>query len=261
MATEFSLPACLFCEDIHGELHKAETMTLDARVRQMATDIKDTQLLSKLAAGDLVAIDSVYHRNCLRSFYNRHRSLTRRSIHEPNDQMNAESLALAEVISHIEEYTRLGGDINHVFTLSDIKALYSSHITRFGGEPPKKIHSRLACKIQQHIPSLEVNHSQSGTVLSFKKDIGDTLLGACNESDDVAILLMRVAKLMRKDIFNVKYRYDNSLCDDNYDNLPTSVTSLIRMILEGPNTDQETDENRVIPTFVCQKINIIPCFH
>ena len=65
------------------------------------------------------------------------------------------------------------------------------------------IHStRLAQRLQEHTPALESHKRKSDTLLVFKKDIGDTLLDACNfDSDDEAIMLMRVAKLVRKEIF------------------------------------------------------------
>ena len=54
-------------------------------------------------------------------------------------------------------------------------------------------------------------------VLSFRKDVGDALLDACNLNfDNEAMKLMRVAKLVRKVIFETNYRFRGSLCDDQY---------------------------------------------
>lgn len=97
------LPACLFCDDFQGDLHKAETFGLDTKVRQMAIDLWDTKLVEKLSAGDMVAIDSVYHKNCLTTFYNHHWSLVRRRRSNNTRDMNPEALALAKVVSYIEE--------------------------------------------------------------------------------------------------------------------------------------------------------------
>jgi hypothetical protein len=60
-------PACLFCDGTNGNLHKAETMSLDARVRGMALDLRDSKLLAKLSTGDMIAIEAVYHKNCLKN--------------------------------------------------------------------------------------------------------------------------------------------------------------------------------------------------
>ena len=41
-------------------------------------------------------------------------------------------------------------------------------------------------------------------VLSFRKDVGDAILDACSfNSDDEAMMLMRVAKLVCKEIFGM----------------------------------------------------------
>ena len=136
---------------------------------KMATDVKDTKLLAKLSAGDLIAIDAVYHLKCILSFSNRHRSLQRHSA-EKSQQSNLQSLALAEVVSYIKEYAQIGGDMNHVFKVTDLKVLYRQHLQDLGGDSSAHIHStRLVEKLQQHISNLEAHNSKSGTVLSFKK--------------------------------------------------------------------------------------------
>jgi len=110
METEEShRPACFFCDETTGDFHKAETISLDTRVRNIATELRDTKLLAKLSVGNMIAIDAVYHLKCLTLFYNKHRSQRRHSI-EKCHQINADSLAFAEVVSYIEEYGQLGGD-------------------------------------------------------------------------------------------------------------------------------------------------------
>ncbi len=39
-------------------------MALDHELRKMAEELQDTTLLTKIAGGDLVAIDAKYHNNC-----------------------------------------------------------------------------------------------------------------------------------------------------------------------------------------------------
>ena len=64
---------CFFCNEPAGSagLHKASTYNIDANVRRCAVEVEDTALLAKLAAGDMIAIDTMYHHNCLCSLYNR----------------------------------------------------------------------------------------------------------------------------------------------------------------------------------------------
>ena len=68
-------------------------------------------------------------------------------------------------------------------------------------------------------------------VLSFWKDVSDALLDACSfDSDDEAMMLMRVAKLVCKEIFETNYHFSGSLCDEQYNCLPTSLAALVRVI-------------------------------
>ena len=73
----------------------------------------------------------------------------------------------------------------------------------------KHVHStRLAQKLQQQIPNLEIHSIKSDTVLSSKKYIGYVSLNARKDYlglDDGNVLLMRAAKLTRKVIFEKKY--------------------------------------------------------
>lgn len=65
------------------------------------------------------------------------------------------------------------------------------------------------------------------------------MLDSCNkDSDDAAILLMRVAKLIRKEIFQHEYSLKGSLTDEQYDNLPDLLETLIKMILDDSTIKQ-----------------------
>ena len=69
---------CFFCDAlVDNDFHKAATKQLDANVHKMATELNDTHLLVKLASGDMVATDAVYHKQCLTALFTRHRSSTR----------------------------------------------------------------------------------------------------------------------------------------------------------------------------------------
>ena len=66
-----SFIVALFCEGVSGELHRASTFNLDHNVRESAHILNDTALLGKLSAGDMVALDAVYHTQCLSKLYKR----------------------------------------------------------------------------------------------------------------------------------------------------------------------------------------------
>lgn len=239
----FSQPGCFFCDGVNGELHKAATHDLDYRVRSTAEQIGDSKLLTKLATGDMVAIDAVYHLKCLNSFYNLSRSRKRKSAGHCKTKSNKNSLAFAEVVSYIEEeITQSAHDQKIVFKLSDLKQLYNEHLENFGEDSSVPIHSsRFTQRLLHYLPYLEAHNSKCGTLLSLKKDIGNTLLDACNiDSDNEAILLMRVAKLIRKEMFQHEYIFNGSLTDEQYDNMPDLLETLIKMIL-GDSTNEQPD--------------------
>ena len=90
-------------------------------------------------------------------------------------------------------------------------------------------------------------------VLSFRKDVGDALLDACNfDFDDEAMKLMRVAKLVRKGIFETNYHFSGSLCDDQYNRQPTSLAALVRILLCGANTKQIIYDLEIRPAATSQ---------
>ena len=65
------------------------------------------------------------------------------------------------------------------------------------------------------------------------------MLDACQtDPDDEAVMLMRVAKHVRKEIFGKIYRFSGSLCDEQYDYLPTYLSALVGMILQAQIQDK-----------------------
>ena len=108
-------------------------------------------------------------------------------------------------MSYIKKYGQIGGDLN-VFKIFDIKKLYCYFLQKIDLQRNFKI-------IFQHLNLILI----ASLVLSFRKDVGDALLDACNfDFDDEAMKLMRVAKLVRKVIFEINYHFSGSLCDDQY---------------------------------------------
>lgn len=60
---------CVFCENVENndaKLHEASTLNLDEKLRNAALSLGDSKLLSRLSAGDSIAIALKYHLKCLR---------------------------------------------------------------------------------------------------------------------------------------------------------------------------------------------------
>ena len=65
----------IFDDDSKSEhLHDFTTFNLDVSVNVMATQMSDTNLLGKLAGGDLVALEAKYHFTCLTKYRNQWQS-------------------------------------------------------------------------------------------------------------------------------------------------------------------------------------------
>ena len=104
----------LFCNET-GDLRRAATLTLDSKVRAVATRLQDRKLLTKVAAGDMPGIDSYYHTGCLTALYNRLRSISPKEEENIITQISLKAIALAELVAYIEDNAK-----QTVFNLSDI---------------------------------------------------------------------------------------------------------------------------------------------
>ena len=98
----------------------------------MATELKDTILLAELSSGDMVAKYAVYHKHCLAGLFTWYRS----SIHQNessvfDDKLSCEAMALAELVSYIEEMRQID---EWILILSSIVHLYQTHLEQLGGE-------------------------------------------------------------------------------------------------------------------------------
>ncbi len=66
-------------------------------MRECALEVEDTALLTKLAAGDMIAIDAVYHHKCLCSLYNRARHAAFKNDDEGESCLHG--IAFAELVA------------------------------------------------------------------------------------------------------------------------------------------------------------------
>ena len=67
--------SCLLCDQPAGSegLQETATKQLGNKISECASELQDTALLAKLAAGDMIAIEAKYHNRCLCALYNRAR--------------------------------------------------------------------------------------------------------------------------------------------------------------------------------------------
>ncbi len=243
--SEQSENLCFFCDTPGDALHRACTFDLDKHVRWCATELQDTKLLAKLAAGDLPAIDAQYHTNCLLALYNRARKKQTESKSD-SKQATCESVALAELVSYIED-SRNSDDLSQtptIFKLTDLVKLYSSRLNQLGAYIPSRINStRLKERLLNQVPDLQAYSEGRDVMLTFSSDIGIALRNACNQSYDSEIMhLAKAAKFLRQDMLTKQQHFSGSFQSDcNQQAVPDSLLAFMNMLLEGPNIKQKSD--------------------
>ena len=262
--TDKSVEQCLFCDQSDDNLHKASTFEIDDKVRKYATELHDTKLLSKLAGGDMVAIDAVYHTNCLVAFYNRARKKYSTENADDQSASRLHAIAFAEVVSYIEGFRECQETVP-VFTLVELSKMYSGVLEDLGVNQTTRIHSsRLREKLETEIPDLLCYKRGRDVVLAFDQHMGDVIMKTCErDNDSEALHLARAARIIRRDIFN----HDNKLFDGSFPSncqarsVPASLKALISMILDGPCSSKTDSFDEVSATTASLSISQIISFN
>ena len=232
-----SKQTCFFCErPASGKepLHNASTFTLDKSVRDCAHKLQDTHLLAKLSAGDLIAQEAKYHSQCLASLYNR----TRQVKDEATTDAVNHGIALAELVSYIEDARMDMPAVAPVFKMTDLATLYGTRLHQLGTAVPERIHTtHLKDRLLAHLPGMQAVNDGRNTNLVFKDDLGTAVHKACKQdADNDAIILARAANIVRRDMFKMKSEFTGSFgahCQE--ESVPASLLALVTMVLKGPN--------------------------
>ena len=82
------------------------------------------KLLTKLNAGDMIAQEAKYHRNCLLNLYNRTRKSKEMASKGTDDEHAIEGLAFAELVVCIEE-ALMDNETVPVLKLTDLAQMYT----------------------------------------------------------------------------------------------------------------------------------------
>jgi len=231
---------CFFCGEAAGSalLHEAATFQLDSRVRSCAMILGDMDLQTKLNAGDMVAQDAKYHRNCLVNLYNRVRKIKEMSSKSSNDeQALVEGLAFAQLVVFIEE-ALAEGETAPVFKLADLAQLYASRMEQMlGVKYDRRVHTtRLKQRLLSHFPNMCAQHHGRDVLLAFNDYLGDALAKACElDTDTDAVHLARAAQIVRRHIIGDDKVFNGFPLECQQDSVPSMLLALVTMILEGPS--------------------------
>lgn len=239
---------CFFCDSTEGELHKAETMTINTNVQSAARMLQDWKLMAKLADGDMHARDAFYHKACLTSLYNRQRRFLQKQLQDSSakgnneNEITPEAIALAELIAYINESVATG---EAVFKMSHLAKLYSSRLEKLGVEVTGRVNStRLKERLLTQFPELHAFTDGKDVKLAMSSDIGTAMAFVHdNNSDTAAMCLAKAATIVRKEMFMKTQAFDGTFTPDcQQQAVPDSLLALVNMILEGPNISNQNDQ-------------------
>jgi hypothetical protein len=244
------MSVCFFCGLPGADLRQVMTFAVDERVRQCATLTNDTLMLGKLAQGDMIAMESKYHPACILSFYRKAAAVQTEINVEMDDavspHVNAESLALAEVIAYMEDM-RLVEVTPTVFKLSELCQLYCNHLEKLDVPVTSKVHaSRIKERILDNYPAVTAVPHGRDVLLTFGEHVGAALQQMRENEDADAVHLMHAAKLaVRNEIFSFSSKFTGSL-SNHKTSVPSSLVSFISMILEGPGYENYCDSEAAL---------------
>ena len=132
---------CFFCGEFAEDLHCASTHRIDLCVKEIATELRDSNLLTKLAACDMVSTDAKYHRKCYVDLRNRFRSHIRKTHKcDEENMVSSDALVLAELVAYIEE-SRNDEERAIIFKLSELKKIYVNRMAEIKNEDGTSIHT------------------------------------------------------------------------------------------------------------------------
>ncbi|KAK6187414.1 hypothetical protein SNE40_005450 [Patella caerulea] len=233
---------CLFCDGMGGDLHTASTFAIDHTVRQYALKLKDSNLLRKIAGGDLVAIEAKYHKSCMTKLF--HDARAAQKCDDETDISSFDSIALAELIAHIDEASSLQ-DTAPVFRLADLVETYRQRLIDLGMPPDIHVNrTRLKERLLLNCPHLTATKFGREILLVVDRDIGDAVIRACTADSDI-MCLSKAATIVRRQIFENDYTFNGKLGrKEQMKSVPSVLLALVSMILEGPNIKDQLDRTK-----------------
>ena len=186
----------------------------------------------------MVALEAKYHAKCLASLYYHASTVQTGQEGTDNRDRMLSGIAFAELVTYIEESRLEDPTIAPVFKLADLSNLYSSRLDQLGIKQESRIQStRLKQRILAHFPEMRATKKGRDILLMFDEDIGRALAKVCQQdSDSDAVHLARAAQIVRRQLFDKSKPFDGSFsatCQE--ESVPSSLISLVNMILEGPS--------------------------
>ena len=163
----------------------------------------DAELLGKLSAGDLVALEDKYHTPCLASLYKKAQRVKGKAK-EMGQVLDDRRVSC--LWSWFPLLKSRAWSVLPFFRLAELVGKYTSCLKQLGENTAARIHTaRLKDRILSQISALE-EHKQGRDVffLAFRNDLANAQRKARKEDG------AKAASIMRKEMFTQKKKFDGS---------------------------------------------------
>ena len=158
------------------------------------------------------------------------------------------AIVLGELVSSMESHRNdsKNDSVASCFKLSELVKMYATRLQELGVELLTRVNStRLKERILSMVPDIVAQGKGREVLLLFEKDVGDAIIKAkANDHDGDAIHLMRAVQTSRREMSENTYQFKGYFepgCQEN--SVPQTLLSLVSMILEGPDIQQQTHKD------------------
>ena len=254
--------SCILCKKQDGHLHEFTTLEASENIRRMAVDLQDTAVLAATEGGDLIALDAKYHLTCLAGLRNRHRSFIRQnqsSHSSQTEERKMQARVFVELITYVENAVEDG---QFCFKISSLRQLYESRLRNLGNS--KEVNKTyFKEQLLEYFTNAQEHSDGENAILVFERGMQDMLKQTMvSDHEEDALILMKAARIVRTDILQSNGFHFNGSFPSNcqQESLPTTLKSLITMLLEGADMmEQDSAESQACLTvsqmllFNCKK--------
>ena len=254
--------SCILCKKQDGHLHEFTTLEASENIRRMAVDLQDTAVLAATEGGDLIALDAKYHLTCLAGLRNRHRSFIRQnqsSHSSQTEERKMQARVFVELITYVENAVEDG---QFCFKISSLRQLYESRLRNLGNS--KEVNKTyFKEQLLEYFTNAQEHSDGKNVILVFERGMQDMLKQTMvSDHEEDALILMKAARIVRTDILQSNGFHFNGSFPSNcqQESLPTTLKSLITMLLEGADMmEQDSAESQACLTvsqmllFNCKK--------
>ena len=241
IANDTGIKPCLICNETGeirwGGCHRAATLGIHEKVWAAAEILRDTELLAKLSAGDMVAIDAVYHLRCLNCLYKKADALRDGN----NRYDDKEKLQQQQAFVELQEYIESFRGSSEVISMSDVCHIYEQRLEELGNAT--KTHTtRLRKSLVEAIPDLECVQNKSGQWdLIFDENLAAAVyeLKRQDTVNDKVIAFSRAANILRQAIFKSRNEYNSS---NSVSNTPDEIKVFLSFVMNGSQVKRHKDQ-------------------